>query len=58
MMLKKTTIDALMQMEKEIMNKYSQFASVTRNEEEMVLCQDLNNKHNLHIAVLEKYLGR
>ena len=58
MMHRKTTIDVLIQMEKDIINKYSRFAGVTRSEEEMVLCQDLSNKHNLHIAVLEKYLER
>ena len=58
MMHRKTTIGALIQMEKDIIKKYSGFAGVTRSEEEMVLCQDLSNKHNLHIAVLEKYLER
>lgn len=58
MMYKKNTIDVLMQMEKDIINKYSQFASVTKNEEEMVLCQELSDKHNAHIDILKKYLGR
>jgi hypothetical protein len=58
MMHRKTTIDVLIQMERDIVNKYSRFADITSSEEEMVFCQDLRNKHSLHIAVLEKYLGR
>lgn len=58
MMYKKNAIDVLIQMEKDIINKYSQYASVTRSEEEMVLCQELSDKHNSHIDVLKKYLGR
>jgi len=58
MMHKQSTIDALIEKEKEIINKYREFANVTSNQGAIILCEDLSNKHNLHISVLEKYLER
>lgn len=58
MMNKQATIEFLIQKEKDIINKYSELANVTRNKGQMLLCEDLSSKHNLHIIVLEKYLER
>ncbi len=57
-MHKQTAIGNLIQKEKEIVNKYREFANVTRSQGVIILCEDLSNKHNLHISVLEKYLER
>lgn len=58
MMNKQGTIEFLIKREKDIIDKYRQLANVTRSKGQMLLCQDLSSKHNLHIAVLEKYLER
>ena len=58
MMHKQTAIETLIEKEKEIVNKYREFANVTSNQGAIILCEDLSNKHNLHISVLEKYLER
>ncbi|MGH4137979.1 hypothetical protein [Clostridium sp.] len=55
---KQSSIQSLIQKEKEIVNKYREFGSVISNEEAVILCEELTNKHNLHISVLEKYLER
>lgn len=57
-MHKQTAIGNLIQKEREIVNKYREFANVTRSQGVIILCEDLSNKHNLHISVLEKYLER
>jgi len=57
-MHKQTAIETLIEKEKEIINKYRDFANVTSNQGAIILCEDLSNKHNLHISVLEKYLER
>jgi hypothetical protein len=58
MMNQQVTIEFLIKKEREIINKYKEFTNVTRNQEQMLLCDDLSSKHNLHIEVLEKYLER
>lgn len=55
---KQLSIESLIQKEKEIVNKYMEFGNVISNEEEIILCEELTSKHNLHISVLEKYLER
>jgi hypothetical protein len=57
-MHKQATIDTLIEMEKEIINKYREFANIASNQGAIILCEDLTSKHNLHISVLEKYLER
>lgn len=57
-MNKKNSIDSLIQKEKDIINKYRDFANVTGNEATVNLCQQVTNKHNLHISELQKYLER
>lgn len=58
MMHKQTVIETLIEKEKEIINKYRELANVSSNQGAIILCEDLSSKHNLHIAVLEKYLER
>ena len=58
MMNKKSSIESLIQKEKDIINKYREFANVTSNEEAIILCEELTSKHNLHISELQKYLER
>lgn len=58
MMNKQSTIESLIQKEKDIISKYRDFANVANNQGSIILCEDLSNKHNLHISVLEKYLER
>lgn len=57
-MNKKSSIESLIQKEKDIINKYRDFANVIGNEESEVLCQQATNKHNIHISELQKYLER
>jgi hypothetical protein len=57
-MNKQATIEFLIQKEKDIIDKYREFANVTASKGQMILCEDLSSKHNLHITVLEKYLER
>jgi hypothetical protein len=58
MMNKQVSIEFLIQKEKDIIDKYRKLANVTRSKGQMLLCEDLSSKHNLHITVLEKYLER
>lgn len=58
MMHKQTVIETLIEKEKEIISKYRELANVSSNQGAIILCEDLSSKHNLHIAVLEKYLER
>jgi hypothetical protein len=58
MMNKQATIEFLIKKEKDIIDKYRELANVTMSKGQMLLCEDLSNKHNLHITVLEKYLER
>jgi hypothetical protein len=58
MMNKKSSIESLIQKEKDIINKYRDFANVIGNEGAVILCQQVTNKHNLHISELQKYLER
>ena len=58
MMNQQVTIEFLIKKERDIIDKYKEFTNVTKNQEQMLLCDDLSSKHNLHIAVLEKYLER
>lgn len=58
MMNKQSTIETLIEKEREIINKYKDFANVTNNQGAIILCEDLSNKHNVHISMLEKYLER
>ena len=53
-----TLIESLIKKEKEIVNKYMEFGNVCSNEDSIILCEELSNKHNLHISVLQKYLER
>jgi len=57
-MNQQVTLEFLIKKEREIINKYKEFTNVTRKQEQMLLCDDLSSKHNLHIEVLEKYLER
>jgi hypothetical protein len=57
-MNQQVTIEFLIKKERDIIDKYKEFTNVTKNQEQMLLCDDLSSKHNLHIAVLEKYLER
>jgi hypothetical protein len=58
MMNKQFSIEFLIQKEKDIIDKYRKLENVTRSKAQMLLCEDLSSKHNLHITVLEKYLER
>ena len=58
MMHKQNTVETLIKKEKEIISKYRELANVAKNQGAIILCEDLSNKHNLHISVLEKYLER
>ena len=57
-MTKKSWIEGLIQKEKDIVNKYNEFANVNGNEESVNLCKQVSSKHNLHISELQKYLER
>jgi hypothetical protein len=57
-MNKQATIEFLIKKEKDIIDKYRELANVTRSKGQILLCEDLSSKHNLHITVLEKYLER
>jgi len=57
-MYKQSSIEYLIEKEKELINKYREFANVAKDQGAIILCEDLSNKHNLHISVLEKYLER
>lgn len=58
MMNQQVTIEFLIKKERDLINKYKEFTNVTTNREQMLVCNDLSSKHNLHIEVLEKYLER
>ncbi|MCB2291003.1 hypothetical protein LGK97_14795 [Clostridium sp. CS001] len=58
MMNKQSTIEFLIQKEKDIINKYRGLANVTKSKGQMLLCEDLSSKHSLHIMMLEKHLER
>ncbi|MGH4121929.1 MAG: hypothetical protein ACREV6_03190 [Clostridium sp.] len=58
MMNKKSSIESLIQKEKDIVNKYREFANVIGNEGAVSLCEELAIKHDLHISELQKYLER
>ncbi len=57
-MTKKSWVEDLIQKEKDIVNKYNEFANVIGNEESVNLCKQVSSKHNLHISELQKYLER
>jgi predicted metal-binding protein len=58
MMHKQSTIETLIEKEKDIINKYREFANAMGSQGAIILCEDLSNKHNVHISMLEKYLER
>lgn len=57
-MTKKSSIESLIQKEKDIVNKYREFANVIGNEGSAILCEEVVSKHNIHISELQKYLER
>jgi len=57
-MNKKSSIQNLIQKEKDIINKYKDLSNTASNEQATSLFEELTQKHNIHISELQKYLER
>jgi len=57
-MNKKSSIQNLIQKEKDIINKYKDLSDTASNEQATSLFEELTQKHNIHISELQKYLER
>lgn len=58
MLNKKSSIQSLIQKEKDIVNRYKDLSITTCDEGSTSLFEELTQKHNIHISELQKYLER
>ena len=58
MLNKKSSIQNLIQKEKDIINKYKDLSITTCDGGLTSLFEELTQKHNIHISQLQKYLER
>ena len=58
MINKKSSIQSLIQKEKDIIHKYKELSITTSGDGSTSLLEELTQKHNIHISELQKYLER
>jgi len=54
----KAALEELLRLENKIIDKYQAYKSQVESGEMRKMCEDIINKHNLHIETLQKYVER
>lgn len=54
----KAAIEELLTLENKIVNRYNAYKQEIESGELRKMCDDIINKHNLHIETLQKYVER
>ena len=54
----KAALEELLRLETKIIDKYKAYKNEVESGEMQKMCEDIINKHNLHIETLQKYVER